>query len=413
MHTATDATRAAVTPASEPSTTAAGEQEPAFGRSEPFTIGIEEELLVVRDADHSLDPRAAELRSLLGHKAALTRTDLYAALLEFATPVRQAPAEAVEDLRGLRADAVATGAHLLGAGIHPAEPFGHVRHIDDDRYRRIAHDMRGLVARAPTCALHVHVGMPDASTAIRVTNGLRDHLPLLQALSANSPFWHGIDSGLASARAALFRSAPRSEIPRAFADWDDYLASVAAILAAGGLSDYTFLWWDVRPHPRLGTVEVRAMDAQSSPRAVLALAALAQALAVHEAEQPPRAWTPREALMESSFRAARDGVQASLLHNGSLRPVAQIAADVLAQVRPYARALHAEAALDEIRWLLATGGGAARQRQAFARWGMAGLLEILVAETDGRRHRQGAGPRRQRTGLLHPPTVAEPAPRCP
>jgi carboxylate-amine ligase len=298
--------------------------------------------------------------------------------------VRRSPAEAVEDLRGLRAAAVATGAHLLGAGIHPAESFGHVRHIDDDRYRRIVHDMRGLVARAPTCALHVHVGMPDASTAVRVTNGLRDHLPLLQALSANSPFWHGIDSGLASARAALFRSAPRSEIPRPFADWDDYLASVAAILAAGQLPDYTFLWWDVRPHPRLGTVELRAMDAQSSPRAVLALAALVQALAVHEAEHPPRAWTPREALMESSFRA-RAG-------RGSSQPAAQRVtatrrpdhADVLSQVRPHASALHAEAALDEVQWLLTTGGGAARQRQTVDRWAMAGLLELLVAETDGR-----------------------------
>ena len=163
-------------------------EQPAFGCSDPFTIGIEEELLVVREADHSLDPRAADVRTALGHKADLTRTDLYAALLELASPVCRTPAEAVEDLRDLRAAATATGVHLLGAGIHPAEPFGHVRHIDDERYRRIAHDMRGLVARAPTCALHVHIGMPDAPTAIRVTNGLRDHLPLLQALSANSPF---------------------------------------------------------------------------------------------------------------------------------------------------------------------------------------------------------------------------------
>ena len=374
---------------------------PAFAGSEPFTIGVEEELLVVRGGDHALDPRAAELRTTLGGRAALTRTDLYAALLEFATPVCRSPAQAVEQLRGLRAAVVAAGAHLLGAGIHPAEPFGHVRHVDDERYRRIAHDMRGLVARAPTCALHVHVGMPDASTAIRVTNGLRDHLPLLQALSANSPFWHGIDSGLASARAALFRSAPRSEIPRAFADWDDYLASVAAILAAGGLPDYTFLWWDVRPHPRLGTVEVRAMDAQSSPRAVLALAALVQALAVYEAGRPPRPWLPREALMESSFRAARDGVRASLLHDGALRPVAQIAADVLTRIRPHARALHVEAALDEVRWLLATEGGAARQRQAFARSGMAGLLAFLVGETAAG-SRPDRRPRADRPAALSP-----------
>lgn len=370
-----------MTTAFHPQAPAAPYQDHAFGRGEPFMIGIEEELLLVREPDYALDPRAQELVRALGEKRALTHTDLYAALLEFASPARRTAAHAVTDLRQLRTAAVARGAHLVGAGMHPAQPFGHVQHVDDERYRRIAHDLRGLVARTPTCALHVHIGMPDASTAIRVTNGLRDHLPLLQALSANSPFWRGTDSGLASARAALFRSAPRSEIPRAFADWDDYLATVAAILSAGALPDYTFLWWDIRPHPRLGTIEVRAMDAQSSPRAVLALAALVQALAAHEADQPARTWTPREALMESSFRAARDGVQATLLHNGTLQPVAQITTDVLQQVRPYAQALNAEAALDEVQWLLASGGGATRQRRAHTRWGMQGLLELLIAET--------------------------------
>ncbi len=368
--------------ATEPTLTQA-----AFGFSEPFTIGIEEELLLVRDGDHGLDPRVDELIAELAEPASMMHTDLYAALLEFASPVRDNPAQAVDDLRGLRARAIEQGANLLGAGIHPAAPFGHVQHVEDARYRRMVDDLRGLVARAPTCALHVHVGMPDAATAIRVTNALREHLPLLQALSANSPYWHGVDSGLASARAALFRSAPRSEIPRAFADWDDYLEAVAAVLRAGGLPDYTFLWWDVRPHPRLGTVEVRSMDAQSSPRAALALAALVQALAAYEARQPPRPWAPREALMESMFRASRDGVQATLLHDRALRPVAQIATEVVRKVRPFARELHAEAALDEVHWLLSTGGGAARQRCAFARWGMEGLLEFLVRETGGfRRH---------------------------
>jgi carboxylate-amine ligase len=364
-----------------------GLDNPAFGRSAPFTIGIEEELLLVRDGDRALDCSAGKLVHELGESEALTHTDLYAALLEFASPVRHNPSEAVDDLRRLRARAIAHGANLLGVGIHPAQPFGHVEHVDEERYRKIAHDMRGLVARAPTCALHVHVGMPDAQTAIHVTNALRDHLPLLQALSANSPFWHGVDSGLASARAALFRSAPRSEIPRAFADWDDYVAAVEAVLVAGGLPDYTFLWWDVRPHPRLGTVEVRSMDAQSSPRATLALAALVQSLAAYEAQQPPRPWTPREALMESMFRASRDGIAATLLRDGALRPVAHSAEEVLQLVRPHARELHAEAALDEVQWLLATGGGAARQRQAFARWSMNGLLEFLVRETgELRRH---------------------------
>jgi glutamate---cysteine ligase / carboxylate-amine ligase len=127
-------------------------------------------------------------------------TDLYSALLELASPVRRTADGAVAELARLRTAAVACGAVLVGAGIHPAQPFGGVHHLDDQRYRKIAGDMRGLVARTPTCALHVHVGLPDVATAIRVTNGMRDHLPLVEALSANSPFRHGVDSGLASAR---------------------------------------------------------------------------------------------------------------------------------------------------------------------------------------------------------------------
>jgi carboxylate-amine ligase len=336
---------------------------PEFHPSAPFTIGVEEELLVVRQIDHALDPRAAQLVRLIGEPAALTHTDLYAAQLEFASPVRSAAAEAVADLGVLRRATLDHGAALIGAGMHPADQFGHVAHVDDQRYLRIAHDMRGLAARTPTCALHVHVGMPDAETAIRVTNGLRDHLPLLQALSANSPFWRGVDSGLASARAALFRSAPRSEIPRAFAGWDDYVAAVTAVCAAGALPDYTYLWWDLRPHPRLGTVEIRAMDAQSHPRAVVALAGLVHALAVYEAQRPPRPPSPREALMESSFRAARDGVRATLLHDGTLQPVSRIVSDIVARVRP-----HAEAGMPAARSTTCAGCSApAEERRDSAR----------------------------------------------
>jgi len=356
----------------------------AFSPSEPFTIGVEEELLVVRRGDRLLGSRAAEIVTAIGHGTAVAHTDLYSALLEFASPVCRKAGDTMAELARLRAAAVACGARLLGAGIHSAQPFGQVRYVDDERYRQIAADMRGLVARTPTCALHVHVGMPDAATAIRVTNGLRDHLPLLQALSANSPFWHGVDSGLASSRVALFRSAPRSEIPRAFANWDDFLESAAAILSAGDLPDYTYLWWDVRPHPRLGTVEVRAMDAQSHPRAVAALAALVQTLAAREAERPPRPWTAREALMESSFRAARDGIHATLLHRGRLRPVGEVATEIVREVRLLARELGVEETLDDVHWLLETGGGADRHRRVVAERWMAGLLALLVAETSGR-----------------------------
>src|SRR3954466_8276791 len=233
--------------------------------------------------------------------------------------------DGVAAIAALRARARQVGATLLGAGIHPHGAFGEVVHVAEPRYHAIHDQLRGLLRRTPTCALHVHVGMPDPETAIHVYNGLREWLPLLQALAANSPFWHGADSGLATARAQLFRGYPRSDIPRAFASFADFEESAASVVAAGDAPDYTFLWWDIRPHPRLGTVEVRAMDAQSSLRTVHGLAALIHGLARAAAEAPAgAAWSPREALMESSFRAARDGTGATLLHDGALRAVLEL-----------------------------------------------------------------------------------------
>ena len=238
--------------------------------------------------------------------------DTYSALVELASPVARDAGEGVAALRALRARVRAAGGTRIGAGIHPDGAFGDVEHVDEPRYDRIVAQLAGLIRRTPTCALHVHVGMPDAATAIRVFNGLREHLPLLQALAANSPFWHGRDSGLATARAQLFRGYPRAEIPRAFASYDDYAESVAGVVAAGDLPDYTFLWWDIRPHPRLGTVEVRAMDSQSALWSAAGLAALVHGLARAEAPSRRDAWTPREVLMEASFtRRARRAARAA------------------------------------------------------------------------------------------------------
>ena len=198
--------------------------------------------------------------------------------------------------------------------------------------------------------------MPDEEAAIRAFNGLREHLPLLQALAANSPFWHGRDSGLASARAQVFRALPRSEIPTAFDSFDEYAESVEALATAGDLPDYTYLWWDVRPHPVLGTIEVRAMDAQSSLRTVTGLVALVHALARRAAEEHGP-WERREVLMESSFRAARDGLGATIWYDGTHASRARGGARAtVGLARPYARELGSDAALEEIErcWSRAT-----------------------------------------------------------
>jgi carboxylate-amine ligase len=362
-----------------------GESTARFGvPGRDFALGVEEELLVVDPATLALRHSGTEVLAGMDvpEGAGSAHPDTYAALVEFASPITHDAREGTAAVAALRERARAAGGTLLGAGIHPDGGFGDVVHVDEPRYHEIHAQLRGLLRRTPTCALHVHVGMPDAATAIHTYNGVREHLPLLQALAANSPFWHGEDSGLASSRAQLFRGYPRGDIPPAFADFAHFEATIDGVVAAGDAPDYTFLWWDLRPHPRLGTVEVRAMDAQSALWSVAALSALVHGLARAAAQAPaPARWTPREMLMESSFRAARDGVGATLLHDGALRPVPEIARAAVQRARPFARELGAEDELDLVERILTEGGGADRQRAAHATGGMPGLLRHLADET--------------------------------
>jgi carboxylate-amine ligase len=352
-----------------------------FGTGRPWSIGVEEELIVVDGRTHALAHTGVEAIAAMGDVGALgeAKPDTYSALVELASPVSATAGEGVAALSALRARLRATGAVAIGAGIHPGAAFGDVEHVPEARYAAVVAQLGGLIRRTPTCALHVHVGVPDAEAAIRACNGMRAHLPLLQALAANSPFWFGHDSRLATARAQLFRAYPRAEIPRAFAGYDDYAASVASVVAAGDLPDYTFVWWDVRPHPNLGTVEVRAMDSQSALWSAAALAALVQCL-VRAAAAGDGPWPPREGLMEASFTAARDGLAARLPLGSGLASVADVAAAALAIARPHAGELGVERELAGVERILAEGNGADRQRAAHARGGMAAVLELLVAE---------------------------------
>jgi carboxylate-amine ligase len=347
--------------------------EHAFG-SAPFALGIEEELLLVAaDPPHPLEHHASEMVARVG--SPYVKPDVYEATVECATSVCADAAEAAAELGAWRGTLRDAGATLAGAGVHPTAKHGDVVHVVHPRYERIHATMRGLVERTPTCAAHVHVGMPDAETAIAVFNRLRSHLPLLQALAAHSPFWHGRDSGFATSRAQLFRGFPRATITRPFANWDDYATTAEAWVAAGALPDYTYLWWDIRPHPRLGTVEVRAMDAQSRLGSVAGLAALVHALACACADGHGSV-EPAEVLTESSFRAGRDGLAATIWWRGGLKPVREVADEALALARPYA----ASGALDEIQRILRDGNGADRMRDAHAAGGLPAVLERLVAE---------------------------------
>ena len=351
-----------------------------YGSSRPYRLGVEEELLlvdpVVYDLEWCCERVIADGRFSSGQACG----EFSQAVLELVTPICETAESATRCLRTLRSQALEAGATLLGAGLHPSAAFGDVRLSSADRYDTIDSSVRGLMRRTPHCGVHIHVGMPDDATAVRALNGMRRWLPLLQALAANAPFWHGIDSGLASARWSLLRSLPRSGIPRAFSDHEDYDRTIAEIVAAAELADYTFLWWDQRLHPRLGTLEIRAIDAQSSLDDLSALVALSHGLAIHEAvgdhtvEHP----TP-EALDETSFRAFRDGRDARLLFDGVVRPVSELAAEAVRIARGYVE----ERPLEGITRIVREGNGADRQRLAIARGGMPALLASLVSETAG------------------------------
>jgi carboxylate-amine ligase len=357
-------------------------EQDLFGASTPLSIGVEEELLLVDD----LLCLSASSEQVLGEIDPAFRkrvsTEIFATQIELKTGICDGASEAVADLTRVRRAVRETGAEMLGSGLHPDDHEEQPALAEKPRYEVVQKDFASLL-KTPPCGLHVHVGMPDAETAVQVGNALRYHLPLLQAITANSPFRQGTDSGLASARTAVVRSYPRFEMPRAFRDYEDFRHIADQLIAAAGVDDYTYLWWDVRPHPRLGTVEVRAMDVQPTAEANVAVAAFVQALAAKEIDQAATPELCREALEESYYQASRYGLEARLMVDDEVaEPVADVAKRVLAEVRPYASQLGGEDALDEIERIVRDGNGADDQRRIHQAAGMDGLLAWL-AERSG------------------------------
>src|SRR5437763_16863942 len=238
------------------------------------------------------------------------------AVLEAATGIHGRVAEAlteVREIRALRRDAAAErGAVIASARTHPFSRWEHQEITESPRYQGVVEDLRWVAEQVAIFGLHVHVAVPSPDVAMGVVTSLRTHVPELLALSANSPFWQARDTGLASARSKVFDAMPRSGLPPALRFFDDFAELVARGTSAGFFDDYTYLWWDVRPHPKLGTVELRAFDAQTRLESVGALAALAQSLAATFVDDPPPP-QPRTLVAENKWRAARYGLDADLV----------------------------------------------------------------------------------------------------
>jgi carboxylate-amine ligase len=319
---------------------------------------------------------------LAGHCSAET----HEAALELTTSPHATVAGAIAELGGLRArlarDAGALGLATAAAGMHPGEMAEDTQVSPAGRYQLVHRTMRGLARREPTFALHVHIGVEDPESAIRLLNRLRAHLPLLLALSASSPLWRGRATGLASNRTILFQAFPRTGLPRRFEEYADWVRSVDLLVRSGAIPDPTFIWWDVRPQPRFGTIEVRIMDAQPRLEATAALCALVQALSRLELEDgfaSPQLVHAQEALAENRFLGARDGVSAELIDPArSLRvPVADLLADVLAAAAPHAAALGAADEFARLPALVRTPEAPRQEAQA-ARAGIPALVSTLA-----------------------------------
>ncbi|WCB92463.1 Putative glutamate--cysteine ligase 2 [Baekduia alba] len=356
--------------------------------STPYSIGLEEEVMLLDPQTWSLAPRADRLlASLSDDLAEHCWAETHAAAVELTTGPHATAGGAVAELDRLRArladQARGLGLAVAVAGMHPGDACGDGEVTPGGRYELIHQTMRGLARREPTFALHVHVGVPDAESAIRLLNRLRVHAPVLLALSASSPLWRGRDTGLASNRTIMFQAFPRTGLPRHFDSYGDWVRTVDLLLRSGAIPEPTFLWWDVRPQPRLGTVEVRVMDAQPRSEATAALAALVQALARLELEEGfavPKAMHAQEVLAENRFLAARDGPTAELIDPVRARrvPFPDLLADLVSAAMPHALAL---GAVDELTsaFSLVASPEASRQARLAERCGVPQLVADLAA----------------------------------
>ena len=327
-----------------------------------WTLGVEEEVMLLDPLRWNLAQSVEDVLEALPDELALyCCSETHSGVIELNSRAHGTVGDAIADLGDLRARLTAVLDDLdIRAGCSGTHPFAiaqDMRVASADRHQEVYGSMRELARREPTFALHVHVGVPNPSAAIAAANQLRAHLPLLLALSANSPFWQGRDTGLASARTPLFQAFPRVGIPRAFSSYAEWAETVDLLVRCEALPDHTFLWWDVRLAPRLGTVEVRIMDAQSSIGRTAALVALVQCLVrleVLEGYTPAKMLNAQEVLDENRFLAARDGVEASLVDVVTEQrvPVRELTARVLDACAPHARALGCETELASVQRLL-------------------------------------------------------------
>jgi carboxylate-amine ligase len=338
-----------------------------------YTLGIEEELMIV---DNETLDLSNSIEGLLDDLSEITtegevKPELMESVCEIATTPTANAAEAGAQLRALRRQvqqvAAQRGLAIGSAGTHPFAMWENQRIVARPRYRDLVSGLQFVARQEIIFGIHVHVGIDDPDKAIHVTNGMRVHLPLLLSLSANSPFWRGDSTGLDSTRTPIFRTFPRVGIPPRYDNFEDWRKRIEFMVRAKAIGDYTYLWYDVRPHPNFGTVEIRVMDSQTRVEHTLALAALVQAmvkeLAEHYEAGKRLSRYPYEMLDENKWLAARHGLDGQLvdLPKTDRVPVVDLARRLIKRLRPHAEELGSATELEGLEEILENGDGASRQ----------------------------------------------------
>lgn len=359
-----------------------------------FTIGIEEEYQTV-------DPDTRDLRSHI-HTEILpqgrlrmeerVKAEMHQSVVEVGTRVCTSLPDAKEDLFDLRRQMIGlaqeNGLVLVAGATHPFADWRVQEIYPDDRYKQVVEDLQ-LVARANLIfGLHVHVGIEDRETAIRIMNSLRYFLPHILALSTNSPFWIGMNTGLKSYRAKVFDKFPRTNLPDSFTSWNEFESFVNLLIRTNCIDNAKKIWWDIRPHPFFATVEVRICDIPMRVEETLALAALIQATAAKlwqlQAHNQDYRQYSRALLMENKWRAVRYGLEGKLIDFGKQEevPERELILEYLEFIDDVVDDLDCREGIEYVHTILRDGTGADRQLKKFAETNdLKAVVDYMAEET--------------------------------
>ena len=343
-----------------------------FQDSKPFSLGVEIELQIIDRNDLNLTPRAPEILAMVpAELQERIKPEFIRSMIEVNTEICSNMDQVKENLTYLlqQAEKIAEANNclLFATSLHPFAKYSDQVLSSDPRYDRIMDDLQLVGRRFITQGLHVHVGMDNHEDAIRVCDNIRLFLPILLALTCSSPYYEGIDTGLHSYRAKLFEALPLAGMPDELGSWNEYLEMVTLLTNTGIITEVRDLWWDVRPHPDFGTVEIRICDLPSSLNEILAIVALIQGLVVNLTESDKHLNPNMQVLKSNKWQAARYGLEGRFVYPLIQKKISmqEAAGEIFIKAKPAMEQLGTSHYLEVLQQIAKSGTCSDQQRKIF------------------------------------------------